>query len=236
LIDRVLALDAGGLSSSLSLPEQEKIRVILLTHHHFDHTRDLLTLGFNIAFWQGHIEVYALRHTLDVLIPCLLDGKIYVNFLEFPSAEKPLLHLKTIEPYRKEVILGYEVLALPVRHSVPAVGYQISSPGGKNLFYTGDTGPGLSTCWQHVSPHVLITEISGPNKFTDELTRSGHFSPQSLKGELVQFRKLKGYMPRVVLIHIAPPYEQKVRDEVAEIAGELGADISLGYEGMKLIL
>jgi cAMP phosphodiesterase len=83
---------------------------------------------------------------------------------------------------------------------------------------------------------VLITEISGPNKFADELTRSGHFSPQSLKEELVQFRKLKGYMPRVVLIHIAPPYEQKIRDEVAEIAGELGADISLGYEGMKLIL
>ena len=45
LIDGVLALDAGSLTASLSLSQQEKVRAILLTHQHFDHSRDLVTLG-----------------------------------------------------------------------------------------------------------------------------------------------------------------------------------------------
>jgi ribonuclease BN (tRNA processing enzyme) len=236
LIDGVLAIDAGGLTSALSLPQQEKIKAILLSHHHFDHTRDLVTVGFNAALWQGCIEVYASRRTLDVLIPCLLDGKIYANLLEYPNKERPSLLLKTIEPHRRETIGGYEVLALPVKHNVPTVGYQVTSQDGKSLFYTSDTGPGLSHCWQHVSPHVLITETCGPNEFTGELARAGHLSPQLLGEELSQFHKLKGYLPRVIVIHIAPPYEQRVREEVAQVAEELGADISLGYEDMKVTL
>jgi len=236
LIDGCLAIDAGGLTSTLSLSQQEKIKTVLLTHHHFDHTRDLLTLGFNTALWKGQIEVYALRYTLDVIIPCLLDGKIYVNLLKSPSAEKPLIRLNTIKPYKKEVIAGYEVLPLPVKHNVPTVGYQITSSQSRSLFYTGDTGPGLTDCWQHVSPKLLITEVTAPNEFSDELTRSGHLSPQSLKEELTQVRQLKGYLPRVIIIHIAPPYEQKVKEEIAQVAEELRADISLGYEGLKVTL
>ena len=236
LIDGVLAIDAGGLTSALSLPQQEKIKAILLTHHHFDHTRDVVTVGFNAALWQGHIEVYALHHALDVLIPCLLDGRIYANLLEYPDKGKPSLLLKTIEPYRKEVVEGYEVLALPVKHNVPTVGYQISSQNGKSLFYTGDTGPGLFHCWQYISPHLLITETCGPNEFSDKLARAGHLSPQLLKEELAQFHRLKGYLPRIIVIHIAPPYEEKIREEVAQVAEELGVDISLGYEDMKVTL
>ena len=82
LIDGVLAVDAGGLTSALSLAEQEKIKAVLLTHHHFDHTRDLVTLGYNAALWDGQIKVYALSETLNVVISCLLDGKIYANLLE----------------------------------------------------------------------------------------------------------------------------------------------------------
>ncbi|MFB0556627.1 MAG: MBL fold metallo-hydrolase [Dehalococcoidia bacterium] len=66
LIDGCLAIDAGGLTSTLSLSQQEKVKTVLLTHHHFDHTRDLLTLGFNVALWKGQIEVYAL-HPLSML-------------------------------------------------------------------------------------------------------------------------------------------------------------------------
>lgn len=119
---------------------------------------------------------------------------------------------------------------------MPTVGYQITSSQSRSLFYTGDTGPGLTDCWQHVSPRLLITEVMAPNELSGELTRSGHLSPQSLKEELTQFRQLKGYLPRVVIIHIAPPYEQKVKEEIAQVAEELRADISLGYEGLKVTL
>lgn len=49
LIDDILAIDAGGLTSTLSLAAQQRIRTILITHHHFDHIRDLVTLGMNAA-------------------------------------------------------------------------------------------------------------------------------------------------------------------------------------------
>ena len=50
----------------------------------------------------------------------------------------------------------------------------------------------------------------------------------------MEFRKLKGYVPRTVLIHLDPAHESEVAAEVAEIAQELGASITLGREGMTV--
>ena len=237
LIDGVLVVDAGGLTSALSLPEQKKIKTVLLTHHHFDHTRDLVTLAANAGYyWQRQLVVYAPRYTLDIVTNCLLDGQIYANFLEYPSKEKPTLILEAIEPHSRKTIAGYDILAVPVKHSVPAVGYQITSSAGKSLFYTGDTTVGISDCWQHISPQLLITEVAGPNKYEDWLKKAGHFCARFLKEELMQFRQLKGYLPRVIVIHIGNPYEQEIKEEVAQVAQELEADISLGYEDMKVTL
>jgi phosphoribosyl 1,2-cyclic phosphodiesterase len=237
LVDGTVAIDAGGLTSALSLPEQKKIKTVLLTHHHFDHTRDLVTLAANASYyWQGQVVVYALHYTLDIVTTCLLDGKIYANFLEYPSKEKPTLILEAIEPYSRKTIDGYDVLAMPVKHSVPAVGYQITSSDGKSLFYTSDTTVGISDCWQHVSPQLLITGVVGPNKYGDWLKKAGHLCARLLKDELIQFRQLKGYLPRVIVIHIGNLFEQEIKEEIAQVAQELEADISLGYEDMKITL
>jgi phosphoribosyl 1,2-cyclic phosphodiesterase len=237
LIDGSLVVDAGGLTSALSLPELKKIKTVLLTHHHFDHTRDLVTLAANAGYyWQGQMKVYGLRYTLDIVTNCLLDGKIYTNFLEYPSKEKPTLILEAIEPYSKNTIAGYDVLPVPVKHSVPAVGYQITSSNGKSLFYTSDTTVGISDCWQHISPQLLIAEVAGPNKYGDWLKKAGHLCAGFLKEELIQFRRLRGYLPRIIIIHIGNPYEQEIKEEVAQVAQELEANISLGYEDMKITL
>jgi phosphoribosyl 1,2-cyclic phosphodiesterase len=237
LIDGVLALDAGGITSALSLPEQKKIETVLLTHHHFDHIRDLVTLAANNGYyWRKQLVVCALRYTLDIVTASLLDGKIYVNFLEYPSKEKPTVVLEAIEPYSRKTIAGHDVLAVPVKHSVPAVGYQMTSADGRSLFYTGDTTKGISDCWQHVSPQLLITEVAGPDKYEDWLKKAGHFCPRLLREELIQFRRLKGYLPRVIVIHIGNPYEQEIKEQVAQVAQELEADISLGYEDLMITL
>lgn len=237
LIDGVLVVDAGGLTSALSLPEQKKIDTVLLTHHHFDHTRDLVTLAANAGYyWRKQLAVYAPRYTLDIVTRCLLDGQIYANFLEYPSKEKPTLIVEAIEPYDRRTIAGYDVLAVPAKHSVPAVGYQITSSDGKSLFCTGDTTVGISDCWQHISPQLLITEVAGPDKYEDWLKKAGHLCPRLLREELIQFRNLKRYLPRVIVIHIGNPYEQEIREEVAQVAQELEADISLGHEDMRIAL
>jgi cAMP phosphodiesterase len=236
LIDGILALDAGGLTSSLSLSEQQKVRAVLLTHHHFDHSRDLVTLGANGATFPSPVDIYALGQTLDVLKFCLLDGKIYADFSKWPSTDKPFIQLKVIEPLQPQNILGYGVLPVPVQHAVPSVGFQVTSKDGKSLFYTGDTGPGLEAYWQHISPQLLIIEVSGINKSQDFLKSVGHLSAGLLKEELLQFRQIKGYIPRVVVVHIPSLFEREVRQEVKRVARELRTRIDIGYEDMKITL
>ena len=237
LIDGTLAIDAGSLTSGLSLSQQQQIESILLTHHHFDHTRDLVTMAANATYcWQRQLKVYAMQATLDVVIPCLLDGKVYVNFFEYPSKAKPTILVETIEPYNKKVISGYDVLAVQMKHSAPTVGYQITSSDGKSLFYTGDTTIGIFDCWQHVSPQLIITELTGLNEQEDWLKKVGHLSARMLKEELIQFHRVKGYFPRVICVHIGNPYEQQIKEEVAQVAEELQADINLGHEDMKITL
>jgi len=43
-------------------------------------------------------------------------------------------------------------------------------------------------------------------------------------------------LPRVIVIHIGNPFEQEIKEEVAQVAQALEADISLGYEDMKITL
>src|SRR5208283_2281905 len=77
LVDDVIALDAGGLTSSLSLERQHRINSVLLTHHHFDHTRDLVTLGSNDTNPPSTVDVYGLPATLEMVYKYLLDGEMY---------------------------------------------------------------------------------------------------------------------------------------------------------------
>ena len=236
LIDGVLALDAGGLTSSLSLAEQQQVRAILLTHHHFDHTRDLVTFGFNGLTFPQPVDIYALSQTLDVVNSCLLDGKMYADFSKLPSEEKPFLQLNAIGPLQGQNIQGYDVLPVPLQHTVPSVGYQVTSKDGKSLFYTGDTGPELAACWQNISPQLLIIEVSCFNKAQDFLKSVGHLSAGFLKEGLVQFRNMKRYLPRVVVVHIPSQFQREVEEEVKEVARELEISIDIGYEDMRITL
>lgn len=234
VVDDVLALDAGSLCSGLSLSAQLMLKAVLITHYHYDHIRDIPMIAMNFSH-QAVLEVYSIPPVFEVLSTYLLDGKMYPNFLEWPE-EQPAIRFTAIEPYEFTNIAGYSVMAIPVYHSIPTIGFQVTSPEGKNLFYTGDTGLGLYTCWEHVSPDLLITELSLPNRMEEWATKVSHLTPQLLKSELLQFHKAKGYIPATLLIHINPILEDEIKKEVAQVAKELEANITLGQEGMKLRL
>lgn len=234
VIDEVLALDAGSLCSSLSLSDQQKLKAVLITHYHYDHVRDIPIIAMNLS-QQAVLDVYSIPPVFEVLSTHLLDGKMYPNFLQWPE-EQPAVRFTAIEPYEPTNIAGYSVLAIPVPHPVPTMGFQVTSSEGKKLFYTGDTGAGLSACWEYVSPDLIITELSLPHRMEEWARNVGHLTPQLLKAELLQFRKAKNYLPPTLLIHINPTFESEIEREVAEVAEELETSITLGREGMKLRL
>ena len=148
--------------------------------------------------------------------------------------ENPTVRFTIVEPYRTEQIAGYSVLPVPVNHPVTTVGYQVTSPEGEALFYTADTGPGLEECWRHVSPRVLITEVTLPDRFSEIALEAGHMTPTLLKQEMLTFRKIKGYLPEIVTVHMSPELEDEIRIQIKDVAETLGTPITIAYEGMQL--
>jgi len=235
LIDDTLAIDAGSLTSSLPIEAQLQLKAVLITHQHYDHIRDIPAMAMNALFYETNIHIYSIQAVYDALATHWLNGTTYANFLEKPQ-DNPRIKFTVIEPNKAVRIGGYDILAVPVNHSVPTVGFQITSPDGKIVFYTGDTGPGLADCWQYVSPQLLITEVTAPNRYEDFGRKLLHLTPNLLKEELIAFQKLKGYLPPVVLVHMNPRQEKEIEAEIALLAKELDASITLAYEGMLLQL
>lgn len=235
LIDDTLAIDAGGLTSSLSFQAQQKLKAILLTHPHYDHIRDIPAIAMNLFLRNSAIKIYSIKPVYDALATHLLNSELYPNFLEKPQGN-PAIEFTSIKPLKIEQIEGYSVLATPVNHSDPAVGYQVTSPDGKGVFYTGDTGPGLTDCWKYVSPELLIIEVTAPNRYKEWAAQIGHLTPSLLEQELTSFRELKGYLPPVVLVHMNPALEKEIESEIATVAKALDNSIILAHEGMRLFL
>ena len=233
LVDGVLVLDAGGLTRALTFEEQRSIRAVLLSHRHFDHVRDLPALGIGLRTSEHPVDIYAIEDTVRYVSDKLLDGSLYPNFLHSPTPENPIFRLHALEFFQEYEILGYKVKAAPVPHTVPAAGFQISD-GESSLFYTGDTGDGLSDAWPHISPSTILVEVTFGNKAEEVAPVVGHLTPRLLEKSLADFVGQKGYAPKVVVAHINPPWEDDIRRELAEVQERLGLDILVSSEGISV--
>jgi ribonuclease BN (tRNA processing enzyme) len=235
LIDDVLAVDAGSLVSELTFPEQKKIKAILLSHGHYDHIRAVPAFAFNNS--DRTTKVIATPKTLEILSSHLIDGVVYPEFTSDASfLQKATIKLVPLEPFKPQNIEGYDVLAVPMRHPLDSVGFEITSSDGKTLFYTGDTGPGLSSIWGNISPQLIITDVTWPNSLANAAKDAGHLCPAMLKEELIEFRRVNNYLPRVAVIHLSPQHEREIEREVREAAKSLGISIDIAHEGEGLIL
>ena len=180
VIDDIIAVDAGSLSSELSFFEQEKIKAILLSHEHYDHIREVPS--FILSNLSRITNVFALPQTLKILSSHLFDGTIYPNFTEkTPFLKKPPIKLVELKPFISVDIEGYQVVALPTGHTIGAVGFEITSKDGKKIYYTGDTGPGLSDIWEHIDTLLLIIDVTFPNRFEKSAKNARHLCPKMLK-------------------------------------------------------
>jgi ribonuclease BN (tRNA processing enzyme) len=235
LIDEVLAVDAGSLVSELTFLEQTKIKAILLSHGHYDHIKAIPAFAFNNS--GRSTKIFATSQTLQILSTHLIDGVVYPEFTSEDSfLGKATLQLIPMEPFNRQNIEGYEVMAIPMRHPLDAVGFEITSMDGKRIFYTGDTGPALSNVWEKVSPQLIIADVTWPNRLESAAEAAGHLCPKMLKRELIEFRRIKGYLPEIFIIHMSPQCELEIREEVGQVAKELEVSITITHEGKELVL
>lgn len=216
LIDDNLLLDAGTIGSVLSEDEQWNIKHILITHSHLDHIRGIPALADNIIIKNltHTVSIFGITPVIDAMQQHLFNNVIWPDFTKIPTENNPVLIFNRIETGKDLNVNGYTVKAVEVDHTVPAVGFIVSS-NGVSLAYTGDTGPTFEF-WKHVSGvDALIVEVSFPDSMEELALLTKHLTCSLLKTELAKIETL----PRRILItHPKPQYYDIIRQEVDALA------------------
>jgi ribonuclease BN (tRNA processing enzyme) len=233
LIDDVLALDAGCLTSSLSFEQQTRVKDLLLTHGHYDHLRDIPALAMNLYLRRCSLNLYTHQEAWNNLTAHLLNGSLYSEFHKKP-ADRPTVNFHPVTAGEQFAVNGYKVLPVPVKHSISTFGYQVTDSEGKSLFYSGDTGYQLSAVWQKIMPRVLVIELTAINAWTEHMRHNGHLTPELLKAELLAFKQIRGYLPRIITIHMNPADSAVLSSEIRALSSELDVQIEPAYEGMLI--
>ena len=233
VVDDILAVDAGSLTSNLSMVEQNRLQALILSHRHYDHIRDVTALSTNFYHSGTSIDLYTSSDVVDTLERHFFTSGIYRDLTGEPLGN-PTLRMHIVEPFTTYTIAGYEITPVPVNHFGITNGFRIVSSEGKQIFYTSDTGPGLDECWRNVSPALLIIEVTENNISGEGSEKPGHLTPNLLKQELITFKEINGYIPDVVTVHMSPQMEEEIRTELSVVADDLNCRITPGYEGMEI--
>lgn len=232
LIDGVLAIDAGSLASTTARDEQVALRHVLLTHLHFDHTRDIPSLALQTLDEPSTIDVYSLKITLDSVHDHMFDGKIYPDMSQ-PLNETPAaINFREINDTDTFMIGEYTIKPIPVLHPVPTIGYIISSPAG-SIAYTGDTGGRLLPFIRHeLAPSTLFVDMTYPNAMEWRADIAGHMTPNRLKTQILQAVAEDLPLPKIVPVHMSLEHEKDIIKQLSVVERELSIDLEPGFEGM----
>lgn len=235
LVDGVIAIDAGSLMRALSADEQRKIQAVLLTHRHFDHIRDLPSLGLATLDTGGSVSLYSLPETLDTIVSRLMDGVLYPDFTQRLTPNGPKYRLHSITPGDTFNVHGYLVRPLGVPHSAPTVGYIVHEPEGGSFAYCGDSGGDLLPFFQDpLKPSPLFIEVTFAGRMESRARLTGHLTPGLLRREIEEALREKLAIPQIIIVHRNPDHEDEIAEELETVASELGVEIVLAQKGMSV--
>jgi ribonuclease BN (tRNA processing enzyme) len=214
LINGELALDAGSITQALPLEAQRRIRRIVLTHSHLDHTASIPFLVENTFGEQREaLEILVTPQVMQTVKLHLFNNDTWPDFTRIPNDLLPALRLVQVEPRSQFSANGVRLTPIPVRHTVPTHGYLVEEAGHAVLF-TSDTGP-TDEVWEVANRtqnlRAVIVEVSFPSRMQSVADVSLHLTPTTLAGELA---KLRRDVP-VHLYHLKPAYVDEIRQELA---------------------
>jgi hypothetical protein len=84
--------------------------------------------------------------------------------------------------------------------------------------------------------YILAIEATTANEFIKGAREAKHLTPSLLKEELLSFQNIKGYLPKIITVHMFPQDQGKIEIELKQVATELNATIIPGYEDMQINL
>lgn len=219
LLDHDILIDAGTGVAELSIAEMTAIDHVFLTHAHLDHIASLPLMIDAVGDRRSKpLTVHAIPAVLDMLRQHIFNWSIWPDFSVLPSAEQPFMRYHAIETGVAISIDGRSITALPVDHTVPAVGYCLDS-GAASLVFSGDTGP-CDAFWQALNRldrlRYLIIECAFSNQEQGLAEMSKHYCPDLLAREL---RKLN-HRCEIHITHLKPGQVETTMAEIETCLGE----------------
>jgi ribonuclease BN (tRNA processing enzyme) len=218
LVDDDVLIDAGTGVGDLSLEALARIDHIFVTHSHLDHVTSIPFLVDTVCWMRGSpIIVYGIKETLDILREHLFNWRLWPDFTQIPNAEKPFMVYREVAVGETVEIEGRRFTPIPASHTVPAVGYALSTARA-SLIYSGDTAA-CEGLWKAVNSarnlKYLIIETAFSNKERDVAAASKHLCPATLAEELEKMRA----EPEVYITHLKPGEGALTMREVSQAAG-----------------
>jgi ribonuclease BN (tRNA processing enzyme) len=213
LLNNTVCLDAGWVSGALSLKEQVKVKDVVISHSHLDHTCSLPFLIDNNFSAPGFtLRIFAIPEVISSMKNHLFNNHTWPDFTCLPNDLTPVLKLIEVPPEEPFRVNGLTIRPVMVEHIVPTTGFIVEDKTGA-VAYSSDTGP-TSRFWELVNEtrnlKAVITETSFPNELQDLANVSGHMTPQTLDLEL---RKLKRDVP-VYIYGCKPRHLARIRKQV----------------------
>jgi 3',5'-cyclic-nucleotide phosphodiesterase len=220
VLDDVLAIDAGSLTSGMEVDAQGRLQAVLVSHAHLDHVRDLATLADNRCQMRSPPLVIAgTRATLDTLRKHFFNNVLWPDFAQISMGDGPTIEYRELTPETPMVLAGKTVQAVLVDHTIEASSFVVRDGSGA-LGYSGDTGP-TERMWEVLNAEpdlrALLMEVSFPNREQRLATVSGHHTPQTLAKDLAKYRA-PADLP-TLLYHIKPVFQGEVERECAALPG-----------------
>ena len=222
LVNDRLLVEAGSVTTALSLKEQGKVQQVLLSHAHLDHIAGLPFLADNLAIdgRTSPVTAAALAPVIQDLRMHCFNNRLWPDFTLLPEPAAPILRFQVLPEEEEVDFEGLRVTTIPVNHAVSAAGF-IVHDGTEGFVFSGDTGP-THRLWELARGikgiRAVVVEAAFPDRMEPLARVSGHLTPRLLERE-------REKMPDAPLwvYHLKPG----VYDETAEQLSRLSREIHI---------
>ncbi len=216
IINDVVVLDVGSIGFVSPVEVQRRIKHVLISHSHIDHTASLPIFLDNVyAPGQDCVRIYGSEGLLECLQTHIFNDRVWPDMIRLSKDETPFRRLYYLEDETPVEIENLKITPVELDHIVPTFGFVVEDQDAA-IAFVSDTRP-TQKIWSIVNQtenlRAVFLEASFPNSMEWLANKAHHLTPSLFLDEV---RKLNADVP-IIAIHIKPAFEAEVISELKSL-------------------